>query len=235
MTLSTSAEKSKFLNKYQIFLKEFDENSRKYQTIRWSRSLKTFTAVRHRDTAFKRPTFVWLSVGVTILWRHLCATGNCVTQPLPNMFFYNDSAHALFFFFPKSFLKWSTRRMTISYLLAHTSNSLYKFTSVNFFFIHGESHFGVGKSTTCKHLAQVSQINWSFTYLVDWPGQCSCTAGSARQFPPARERGRVHVGPVWSEKLGAEVARNDLRVLLGGCCRYFLAFLWLRYQKEKAN
>ena len=27
MTLSTSAEKSKFLNKYQIFLKEFDENS----------------------------------------------------------------------------------------------------------------------------------------------------------------------------------------------------------------
>ena len=62
--------------------------------------------------------------------------------------------------------------MTISYLLAHTSNSLYKFTSVNFFFIHGESHCGVGKSTTCKHLAQVSQINWSFTFRIDWSGQC---------------------------------------------------------------
>ena len=63
MTLSTSAEKSKFLNKYQIFLQDFHENFRKYQTTGWYRSLKTFTAVRYRDSAFKRPMFVWLSVG----------------------------------------------------------------------------------------------------------------------------------------------------------------------------
>ena len=87
--------------------------------------------------------------------------------------------------------------MKFSYLLAH---GLYKFLKVKLqlfaYSIHGVSYFGVSKSTTCKHLAQVSQINWSFTSPPDWSGQYWCTAGSARQFPPATERGHVHSCPV---------------------------------------
>ena len=50
---STSAQKSKFLNKYQIFLKEFNENPwildvNQYQTAWWSNSLETFTCCTQR-------------------------------------------------------------------------------------------------------------------------------------------------------------------------------------------
>ena len=104
-------------------------------------------------------------------------------------FSYNDSAHAFFVFLKMV-------HQTDDNLIPSCTRLIQIFkgeiTTVYFFSIHGVSHFGVGKSTTCKRLAQVSQINWSFTHSLDWWGQYWCTAGSARQFPPAAERGHVH-------------------------------------------
>ena len=77
-------------------------------------------------------------------------------------------------------------------LLAHFLKvKLQLFTS---FSIHGVSN-PILALASLPHVStwhKSQKINWSFTHLIDWSGQYWCTAGSARQFPPAAERGHVH-------------------------------------------